>query len=217
MKMKTIAMLVNTISISFLFQQQSQPIQSTYYNYGQVQQSDSNDGDTAQQIDSRHLPIEARNKPQSSANNYPTTLGPRYRSAFTPVTPKQLAAPNNPTQTLLNDDEYLDLIRSADLSKNFNPTPSTRQPAYAFYTATQPTPSEYTQTQKSPFNLEYRKFTPSPQIGSSTTADHHAAQQSVGQSQFVGKDGFSQYIGKKHRHWIENAFNWPYFPKFAFA
>lgn len=194
----TITKLVNTISISISFQQQqSQPIQSSYYNYGHVQQNDANDGDTEQQIDSRHLPIEARNKPQSSANNYPTTLGPRYRSAFTPVTPKQLtAAPNNPTQTLLNDDEYLDLIRSADLSKNFSPTQSTRQPPYAFYTATQSTPSEYTQTPKSPFNLEYRKFTPSPQIGSSTTTDHHAAQQ----SQFVGKDGYSQYIGKKSFH-----------------
>lgn len=117
---------------------------------------------------------------------YPSTPAQRFRFAYTSsVAPKQItASATNSGQTIFNEDEYLDLIRNADLAKNNNQISSTRLP-FA-YTVTPTTQIEYSATPKSPFNIEYKKFTPSPQIVStaSSPVPHHLQQQSS-QQQYI--------------------------------
>lgn len=146
--------------------------QQSYYNYAPG--IDDDDGSDAVQIDSRHLPVEPRNKVQL----YQST--PPQRVTYSSFPTKQ----STPTQALISEDEYLELIRNTDLTKNSQHAAT--KSAYGYVTAAPTTAADnpYEYTTKSPFSSgEYRKYTSRTHVplAASSPVPHLQPQTSVQQ------------------------------------
>lgn len=139
--------------------------------------------DTAH-IDSRHLPVEPRNKLQQYQSTPPQRI--QYSYSPVPVTQKQ----NTPGQTLISEDEYLELIRNTDLAKNAQ-TAGTKT-AFSYATAT-PTTSvvdyEYSTKSQSQSqfsnNHEFKKYSSRTQVPSTASSPVPHLQPQNSQQQFV--------------------------------
>lgn len=146
-------------------QQQHTVPPSSYYQY--VSETET---ETDEQQDSRHLPAEARGKP-----NYQNQSPQRYQYAYTPTTPKQQSVTiEQPTSQqeaqqqhsqpqLISEDEYLELIRNTELARG----PQTIGVKQVYPQSATPSPASpvtlsavaYVTPSKSVFNIgDYKKL-----------------------------------------------------------
>lgn len=146
------------------FSQQHQSIVPSYYNY--VRENEEDERLDTVNIDSRHLPVEARNQGQA----YQST--PRYQYSYpTSVAPRQSTS----SQPLYTEDEYFDLIQNTDLAKH-QPVASSRIPYGQYITTAATTALDNEYSTKSPFSTnEFKKYTSRTQ---STPFSHYQAQNS---------------------------------------
>lgn len=180
-------------------QQQHQSILPSYYNFSPDVEEDDNPQTV--HIDSRHLPVEPRNKVQI----YQSTPA-RGQHSYSTVKPKQ----NTQAQTLISEDEYLDLIRNTDLVKHSQPSGSKAHYGYVTAVPTSAIDSAYDYNTKPPFsNNEYKKYTsrthvpstassPVPHLQSQTSVQQIARQppQYVSQTAQYANSGLPQNFGQ---------------------
>lgn len=175
---------------------QQQSVLPSYYNYV----PDIDDDDDGTQFDSRNLPAEARNKAQQTYSN---SQPQRVQLSFTPITskPEKLTsqfAQHNPGQSLINDDDFLDLIRNTQNGKSDTLAPSSKT-SFAYVSASPSTPVEsaydFGPTNRSPFSHGHR-YSPRAQaqvhVSSTPSSIAHIQQQSS-QQQFVRQSVQQQY------------------------
>ncbi|XP_055309962.1 uncharacterized protein LOC129573479 isoform X2 [Sitodiplosis mosellana] len=159
-------------------QQQQQSILPSYYNYIPDIENDNESPDTVH-IDSRHLPVEPRNKVQP----YQSTPPQRVQISYSSLAPKQ----STPSQTLISEDKYLELIRNTDLVQNSQT--STSKAPFGYVSAAPTTTADNTYNSystKTPFsNNEFKKFTSRTHIPSTPSSPVPNLQPENSQHQFV--------------------------------
>lgn len=171
-----------------------QSILPSYYNYVPDVEDDNNP-DTIH-IDSRHLPVEPRHKVQT----YESTPSQRVQINYSSVAPKQ----STPSQTLISEDEYLELIRNTDVVKNSQKSNS--KATYGYVTAAPTTAADNTYdtyATKTPFNNnEYKKYTSRTHVPSTPSSPVPHLQPQNSQQQFVRQP--AQYISQP-THFVTTA------------
>lgn len=158
--------------------QQQQSILPSYYNYVPEIDNDNENPDTIH-IDSRHLPVEPRNKVQT----YQSTPPQRVELSYSSAAPKQ----STPSQTSISEDDYLELIRNTDLIKN--PQTSSSKAPFRYVTVAPTTASDNTYdsySTKIPFSgNEFRKYTSRTHVSSTPSSQVPHLQPQNSQQQFV--------------------------------
>lgn len=147
--------------------------------------------DDIDDIDSRHLPVEPRGKA-------PTAPSQRVQLAYTSLAPKTISPEQlNQGQTLISEDEYLELIRNTELARN-SQAASSKSPFYQTTASPSPAIDSITVTStggvsylpKSPFSTDYKKY-PSNRLqvqSTQTTPTPHQPvqlQQQPSQQQYI--------------------------------
>lgn len=157
----------------FYFMQQQQSILPSYYI------DDDNESPDTIHIDSRHLPVEPRNKVQT----YQSTPPQRVELSYSSAGPKQ----STPSQTLISEDDYLELIRNTDLIKN--PQTSSSKAPFRYVTVAPTTASDNTYdsySTKIPFSgNEFKKYTSRTHVSSTPSTQVPHLQPQNSQQQFV--------------------------------
>lgn len=142
------------------------------------------------------MPVEPRNKAQT----YHSTSPQRVELTYSSAAPKQ----STPSQTLISEDDYLELIRNTDLIKN--PQTSSSKAPFGYVTVAPTTASDNTYdlySTKIPFSgNEFRKYTSRTHVSSTPSSPVPHLQPQNSQQQFVRQP--AHYISQP-AHYVTTA------------